>query len=114
VLEETSVDDTLTAEQRWLDRERPEFNATPNAMAPMKGQKATAEHRRKISAALKGRVSNRLGSTMPIESRAKISAALIGNHYHRGKKASALTKSRMSIAQTARWAREKQIGSTHV
>lgn len=103
ILEHTASDKQLEVEQKWLDEERPEFNGTMNATSPMLGRKFTPEQRAKISAALKGRVSNRRGAKLTSKQKAKISAALKGNTYRRGKKSSESTKAKLRAFQKKRW-----------
>lgn len=64
-----------------------------------KGRKLTAEHKVKLSQALKGRTSNRKGSTMPASAKAAISASLQGNQHTLGYKQSRATILRRQIAR---------------
>lgn len=104
ILETTAPDVVLETEQRWLDNEKPEYNATPNAIAsPMKGLSLSPEHKAKISNALKGRIGNRRGKKMPADAKERVCEALRGNAHRVGKKATTEQKQKMSEAQKKRW-----------
>jgi hypothetical protein len=61
----------------------------------LKGKRKTAEHVAKLP-------QNQIGSTRSAEQRKKISAALMGNTYRRGKKASPETRERIAAASRGR------------
>lgn len=96
----------LETEQEWLDAALPELNIAKCVSAPMLGKKASVDHKRKISEALKGRTSNRKGSKMSLASRRKISKSLKGNTYSKGKVATEETKRKMRESQRRRRMRE--------
>lgn len=112
ILEECAEADLIEREQHYIDTLRPEFNGTAAAEAPMRGRKMSAEHKAKISRALKGRVGNRKGSKMPEVAKRRIGEALRGNTHKRGKPASEETKGKMRAAQRRRRQREAATGGT--
>ncbi len=90
VLEEAEPSALLSAEQRWLDSERPELNISLSAEAPMRGRRHSEESRGLISASKRAAAramtsaekqnlrEHWKGRVFSTEHRAKISAAKRG------------------------------------
>ncbi len=75
ILEEAEPGKLMAVEQVWLDKEKPELNINPRADAPMRGMKATPEHRAKISAGMMGRpVSEETRAAIALKNRGNKSA----------------------------------------
>lgn len=79
-------------EQQLLDKAKPEYNIALDATNPMLGRKHSSETRAKMSAALVGN-DRALGKEFSAEHRAKIGAASIGRQH------STETKQRISVAK---------------
>jgi group I intron endonuclease len=79
VLEEAEATQLMIAEQRWLDKTKPELNINPNADAPMRGKSWNPDQRAAISARNKGdrRMAYWTGSKNSEETKAKRNAALL-------------------------------------
>lgn len=128
VVEYVTACDLLDVEQKHLD-DRPEYNISNDAIAPMRGRKMSMETRRRMS---KTRSGKRRGSYAPgtganiskaikgraptlgfsghhhsEKSKARIGAATVANHT--GKKRSGLAKARMSAAARSKPRSEKQL-----
>ncbi len=93
ILEQVEPSKLFEAEASWLATEKPELNINPRPDAPMRGRKATAEHRAKISAGL-------LGRPVTEETRAKIAARNRGNKSALGCVRSEAFKERLRAAMT--------------
>lgn len=123
VLEECLFDELIAKEDEWMDRYDSLDNssgynmrgATPRSYISEvtrrkmseshKGGSISEEQRKKISIALKGRPSSRLGKHQPEEFVRQLSRRMLGNHYTLGKtgfRHSEESKRRMSIACTGR------------
>lgn len=105
IIEEVEERFVLAVEQSYLDyytRRPGNVNMARSATAPTLGMRFSPETRAKMSAAHRGRPAHNKGTRYTPEIRARMAAS------HVGSKRSEATRQRMSVAQLARYAREKQ------
>jgi len=125
LIEECAPEMLLDREQELLDNEKPEYNISFRAGAPMFGRKHSSETRAKQSAAARNRspeqraniAAARRGKRHSPDARAKMSACNIGRApwnkgkkmgppWNKGKLATIDARLHMSISQRARQARD--------
>ena len=109
ILEHVQPQILIEREQYYLDRTEPEYNIALMAASPMSGRRHTAETKRKMSDAHKGKLgNNRRGIHHSEETKRKIGEAQKGNRGNNyGKHPSAETRARMSKAQKGKVFREE-------
>lgn len=89
ILERANRNNVFEKEQKWIDKEKPKFNGTPNAIKPpLYGRKMSKKSRTRISETLKGNVNRR------------------------GKKAAEETKEKMRRSQKKRYEKESRSRET--
>ena len=98
----------LGREQHWLDTSRPEFNLAKYADAPMRGRKASRQHRARLSKAHRRYQSSETRSKIGDANRGKRRSPEVIEAMRR-RVVSVETRARMSAAAKARGPSEKML-----